>query len=111
MKVILKHYISVLFIVLWWGNIFTIIFMVIYCILCGLMVMGVKKEQYKHMIPWISVSTMLIPFVFISFLFQLIMGIIAGGQGGILIPAILILVWCVIWAYGFCCAVSHYRVS
>jgi len=96
--------------ILWWGNIFTLIFMIIYVILCVLMVMGVKKEQYKHMIPWISLTTMLIPFVIISFIIQLVFGIIGGSRMGILIPVFLVLIWCIIWTYGYFCSVSHYRM-
>lgn len=98
------------FLVLWWGNFFTFIFTVIYLIFCVLTIIGVQKRQHNYIIPWISVTTMVIPFVLMSFLFQLLIGVISSEKGGIPIPTIVVLILCCTWAYGFCCVVSHYRV-
>jgi len=96
--------------IVWWGNIFTLILCVIYVILCILMIVGVNREQFKHMIPWISFTSMVLPFFTTCFIIQLIFGIIGGPELAVLVPAIIVLVWCGFWAYGFFCAVPHYRM-
>lgn len=98
------------FLVLWWINIFTFVFIAIYFVLCTLMIIGVRKRQHNCIIPWISATAMAIPFILMSFLFEILMGVISSDKGGILIPAIIVLILCCTWAYGFCCVVSHYRV-
>ncbi|XP_021954702.1 uncharacterized protein LOC110851291 [Folsomia candida] len=96
--------------ILWWGNIFTLLTIILYIILSIMLIIGASREEFKHMIPWISASFLLLPFVTFSFLLQLIFGIIGGGVSAVLVPAIVVLIWCVFWWYGFFCVVSHYRM-
>ncbi|CAG7732031.1 unnamed protein product [Allacma fusca] len=95
--------------VIWWGNIFTLIVILLYVFLCILMIIGVKTEQYKHMIPWITSTCLIIPFFSISFIIQLIFGIV-GISWAVIVPALVVLLWCAFWLYGLFCAISHYRV-
>jgi len=95
--------------ILYYCNIFTLIVIALYVFLSVLLIVGAQREEFKHMIPWISATFLLLPFVTFSFIIQLIMGLV-GGEWPVIIPAIVVLVWCCFWWYGFFCAVSHYRM-
>ena len=68
------------------------------------------QEEFKHMIPWISATFLLLPFISVCFVLQFIFGLIGGGVWAVIAPAVAVLIWCCFWWYGFFCAVSHYRV-